>query len=205
MIDSVSRVVARMQAIEAMGRPSTPPPAVQTPPEATFAHVLQRLVTESAPMTPLSGAYPAFPAGQVGAPAGAAFVPPELAAHGNGRIPPEALVPIGQGEHRLWGPAAISFRAMATEAAAAGISLPVTDSYRSLERQYTMADQFGLYREGGLAAVPGTSDHGWGLAVDIELTPAAQQWMQANGPRFGFVADVPREPWHWTYRGNARA
>jgi LAS superfamily LD-carboxypeptidase LdcB len=59
----------------------------------------------------------------------------------------------------------------------------------------------GLYADGGLAAVPGTSNHGWGLAVDVDTDQAgAQQWMQANGHRFGFVEAVRREPWHWEFR-----
>jgi D-alanyl-D-alanine carboxypeptidase len=59
----------------------------------------------------------------------------------------------------------------------------------------------GLYANGGLGAVPGTSNHGWGVAVDADITnPATKAWLQANGHRFGFVEAVPREPWHWEFR-----
>jgi LAS superfamily LD-carboxypeptidase LdcB len=51
-----------------------------------------------------------------------------------------------------------------------------------------------------LAATPGTSNHGWGLSVDLDLDATAQAWMRQNGARYGFVEDVPREPWHWTFR-----
>ncbi|MCB0995990.1 MAG: D-alanyl-D-alanine carboxypeptidase family protein [Acidimicrobiales bacterium] len=202
MIEGVQRVVSRMQAIEAMGRPAPTIPTTSAAPEATFAGVLQTLLSET--NRPTLSSYPA--AGSTWATprsASTGFVPPELAAYGNGRIPADALVSIGQGEHRMWAPAALSFRSMASDAAAAGVQLRVSDSYRSLDRQYELADQLGLYRDGGLAAVPGTSEHGWGLSLDLDMDPATTAWMQANGPRYGFVADVPGEPWHWTYRGTA--
>ena len=59
----------------------------------------------------------------------------------------------------------------------------------------------GLYSEGGYGAVPGTSNHGWGLAVDADVTdPATLTWLRTNAHRFGFVEAVPREPWHWEFR-----
>jgi LAS superfamily LD-carboxypeptidase LdcB len=66
-------------------------------------------------------------------------------------------------------------------------------------------------RKPALAAVPGTSNHGWALAVDlcggIHIAGTPQwTWMTANAGRFGFVqpdwarpgAEKP-EPWHWEY------
>jgi hypothetical protein len=129
------------------------------------------------------------------------LVPPtELAAYGNGTIPASALAEIGVGDHRLWAPAASAFRQMRAAAAADGVDIGVTDSYRSLASQQRLAEQKGLYSEGGLAATPGTSNHGWGMALDLDLDDQGQAWMRANGTRFGFVEDVPREPWHWTFR-----
>ena len=126
--------------------------------------------------------------------------PAELAAFGNGRIPAEALTSIGVGNHRLWGPAARSFQRLLSDARAQGIDIGVTDSYRSYDSQVDLARRKGLYSNGGLAATPGTSNHGWGLSVDLDLNPTAQSWMRANADRYGFVEDVPREPWHWTFR-----
>lgn len=126
--------------------------------------------------------------------------PAELVAYGNGRIPPEALTPIGVGSHRLYGPAAEAFQQLLGDAAAAGIEIGVTDSYRTYESQVDLARRKGLYSQGGLAATPGTSNHGWGLSVDLDLNATAQAWMRQNGARYGFVEDVPREPWHWTFR-----
>lgn len=125
--------------------------------------------------------------------------PAELARYGNGRIPAEALTSIGGG-HRMYRPAAEAFNRMRADAQAQGVNIGVTDSYRSYDQQVDVARRKGIYGRGGLAAVPGRSNHGWGLSLDLRLDKKAQDWMRANGRRYGFVEDVPREPWHWTYR-----
>jgi hypothetical protein len=131
---------------------------------------------------------------------GAAILPAEMAGQRNGVLPDSLLEPIGQGDHRLARGAAVAFRKMAAAAQQEGISLRVSDSYRSLEEQHQLAGSLGLYREGGLAAMPGTSTHGWGLSVDIDVDPRTTAWLRANAARFGYAEDVAREPWHYTYR-----
>ncbi|WP_324277311.1 NlpC/P60 family protein [Blastococcus brunescens] len=81
----------------------------------------------------------------------------------NGLIPPSAMCPVGAGSHTLRCDAAAAYRAMsAAYAGAFGGPICITDSYR------TYASQVNLYgRKPALAAVPGTSNHGWGLAVDL--------------------------------------
>lgn len=118
----------------------------------------------------------------------------------NGRIPEAALQSIGGGE-RLAAPAAAGFLRLRAAAEAAGVSIGVNDSYRSYEEQVDVARRKGLYSEGGLAAEPGTSDHGRGLSVDLQLDAEALAWMRTHASRFGFAEDVPREPWHWTFGG----
>jgi LAS superfamily LD-carboxypeptidase LdcB len=81
------------------------------------------------------------------------------------------------------------------------VHIGVTDSYRSYAAQVDVARRKGLYSQGGLAARPGTSKHGWGVAVDLDLNNQAQQWMRQNAHNYGFSANVPREPWHWQYVG----
>src|SRR5690625_4623966 len=125
--------------------------------------------------------------------------PADLAHYGNGQIPEQALVPIDATGHRLWAPAAVQFQQLIAEASAQGITIGINDSYRTIERQHELVPRLGLYNEGGLAAVPGTSRHGWGLAVDLQLNGEAQAWMRDNAERFGFVEDTPREPWHWAF------
>ena len=91
------------------------------------------------------------------------------------------------------------FRSMAAAAKRDGIDIGVTDSYRSYDQQVDLAERKGLYSEGGLAAKPGTSNHGWGRSLDLDLDDQAQTWMRANAANYGFIEDTPREPWHWTY------
>jgi cell wall-associated NlpC family hydrolase len=127
----------------------------------------------------------------------------------NGLIPPSAMCPLEVAGHVLRCDAAAAYRAMGTAFAGAfGTPLCITDSYR------TYAAQVRLYGEKPeLAAVPGTSDHGWGLAVDLcggieRFGTAEYAWMVANAGRFGFLhpawadpGNGREEPWHWEYAG----
>ncbi len=127
----------------------------------------------------------------------------------NGLIPANALCSLGIGTHMLRCDAAAAFIAMsAAFAGAFGRPMCITDSYRSFAEQVT------LYGEKPqLAAVPGTSNHGWALAVDLcggiqHYGTAEYQWMVANAGRSGWIhptwADPGHgreEPWHWEYAG----
>ncbi len=126
-------------------------------------------------------------------------IPTSLAAYGNGRVPSSALQEVGATGHRLWEPAAKQLTRLIQDARRAGVDIGITDSYRSYEAQVDVARRKGLYSQGGLAAVPGTSDHGWGMAVDLDLDSQAQAWMRAHGAEYGFHEDTPREPWHWGF------
>jgi D-alanyl-D-alanine carboxypeptidase len=127
-------------------------------------------------------------------------VPVELAKYGNGRIPESALQPVGATGQRLWAPAATSLDALMRAARQDGVNIGITDSYRPYAEQVDLAKRKGLYASGGLAAKPGTSDHGWGMAVDLDLDSKAQAWMRQHAKSFGFAETTPREPWHWAYR-----
>ncbi len=68
---------------------------------------------------------------------------------------------------------------------------------------------------GAVAAVPGTSKHGTGTAIDVPELPcdygygtAEYRWLLANGPRFGWVQPSwarengsSPEYWHYEYVG----
>lgn len=126
--------------------------------------------------------------------------------HQNGRIPAKALKALGQGSHRLEAAAADAWVAMRAAAAAEGISLSLTDSYRSYDAQVAVRKKKGHQVA---TATPGTSVHGWGKAVDANVNdPKTLAWLRANGERFGWVnpAWAQRkgkswEPWHWEYAG----
>jgi D-alanyl-D-alanine carboxypeptidase len=124
----------------------------------------------------------------------------DLSKYKNGRIPASALMSVGVGEHRLAAPAAQNLIQLRTAAAKVGVTIGVNDSYRSYDEQVQMAKEKGIYGKGGLAAVPGTSDHGLGIAVDLQLDAKAQTWMKQNAKQYGFVNNVAGEPWHWTYK-----
>ena len=53
------------------------------------------------------------------------------------------------------------------------------------------------------AATPGTSNHGEGISIDVH-PGAIQKWLKRNAGRFGWVNDVPSEPWHWSYKNPNR-
>ena len=87
-----------------------------------------------------------------------------------------------------------------------GEPIGLTDSFRSYASQVSTRAA-----KPGLAAVPGTSNHGWGLAIDL-TSPASNpgsaqyKWLRANAPLYGW--DNPPwarsngskpEPWHFEY------
>lgn len=125
--------------------------------------------------------------------------------HENGRIPTNLLADIGGG-HRLETAAADAWKRMVSAAAADGIRLGITDSYRSYDAQVDVRRRKG---DQVATATPGTSVHGWGHAVDANVNdPQTLAWLRANGPRFGWVnpewaqrEGKSYEPWHWEFQG----
>ena len=124
----------------------------------------------------------------------------------NGEIPASALAPIGGG-HALRPDAAAAFLEMsAAHRRRFGRPIGVTDSYRSLAGQIDVAR-----RKPGLAAEPGTSRHGWGLAVDLVTggwDGTTMRWLEGNAARYGWThpewarrdGSKP-EHWHWEFVG----
>lgn len=120
----------------------------------------------------------------------------------NGRLDTSTLKSIGNG-HMLRQDAADAYLRMVEAARADGITWSITDSYRTYAQQVDCVRRKGLYSQGGLCARPGTSNHGWALAVDLggganNYGTPQNNWLQANAGRFGFRT-IPREPWHWQY------
>lgn len=217
-ITSASGVAARIQELRALfasTRAVAPGPSAsptgRTAPVTGFDPFGEayQAALRSAGVAPAATTPPGGPA--VGAPGltgpstavglGGMPVPVSLQRHGNGRLPAAELTPIGQDNHRLYGPAASTYTAMRDAAAREGIALRITDSYRDYAQQVDLAARKGLFSNGGLAAVPGTSNHGWGMAIDANVNdPRTLAWMRTNAGRFGWVGQIEREPWHWEYR-----
>lgn len=140
-----------------------------------------------------------------------------------GELTSDLLKTIEKG--RLHHCAADAYEAMDEAANAAGIDLSPTssaDTYRSLEMQeygffqrYTdkpnkrlMKQKPRIYKgrawylRKGMApmAVPGTSNHNLGIAVDIANASGKRlEWMLANAHKYGFSWEVQSEPWHLRY------
>ncbi|HEY0345449.1 MAG TPA: M15 family metallopeptidase [Solirubrobacteraceae bacterium] len=105
---------------------------------------------------------------------------------------------------RLWPEAALTWNAMRAQFIAAGGD---ADHFRpggGVSSARTVAQQRVLRaHQPPPAAVPGTSNHGWGIAVDIPF-PKAQAWILRNGERYGWSHDEGArvgEIWHYRYVG----
>ncbi|MFF3064640.1 M15 family metallopeptidase [Oerskovia sp. NPDC057915] len=130
------------------------------------------------------------------------------AQYANGQLPDSALCPLAFAPGQsLRCDAAEQLEALAAEYQKAfGKPLRITDSYRSYDDQVAVkaAKPF-------LAAVPGTSQHGWGLAIDVGSPvstgkSAEYLWMRLHAPDYGW--DNPTwarpdgrkpEPWHFEF------
>lgn len=126
--------------------------------------------------------------------------------YANGQIPTSALASVAG--VLLHPEAASSMTRLRTAyASALGTTLGITEGYRDLARQQYLYNEYKAGR-GNLAAVPGTSNHGWATAVDFSFpitvagTPG-HNWLKANSRAYGWwwaggtFSQV--EPWHWEY------
>ncbi|MCB1287262.1 MAG: M15 family metallopeptidase [Mycobacterium sp.] len=88
-----------------------------------------------------------------------------------------------------------------TAAAADGVAMTITSGWRSAQFQQQLLDD-AVATYGSLAAArqyvqtPEGSRHVLGQAVDIG-GPAADQWLMANGARYGLCRTYANEPWHF--------
>jgi D-alanyl-D-alanine carboxypeptidase len=184
----IADIQSRILALQGQQAATTTARArTQAPGQATFASHLQSAVAST------GASDKAYKLNSKG-------VPEDLVAYGNGKIPPEALGQVGSTRHKLWAPAAEKLNQMIEDAKRDGVKIGITDSYRPYAEQVDLARRKGLYSQGGLAAKPGTSEHGWGMATDLDLNSEALSWMRKNAKNYGFVENVPRESWHWAFR-----
>lgn len=117
--------------------------------------------------------------------------------------------------------------------AAAGFHMVVVEAYRTEDEQQTLMEQkvHSYVSEGypkfiakGIAknwvAVPGTSEHQLGIAVDInpdyeKSGREVYEWLSINAHEYGFICRYPEdkvkitgiqnEPWHYRYVGESAA
>lgn len=126
----------------------------------------------------------------------------------NGALPTSSLcAATADGSQVLRCDAAVAFRLMgAAYEEALGTELCITDSYRSIGGQERV-----FKTKPGLAALPGTSNHGWGIAVDLcggieRFGTPQHNWLSSHGSTYGWVhpdwaaanGSKP-EPWHFEF------
>ena len=128
--------------------------------------------------------------------------------YGNGQIPSSVLCGLGWApSEQLRCDAAASLEDLNSAFRASfGRNLDLTDGYRSYPEQVSVAAS-----KGALAAAPGTSNHGWGQAVDLSggiesFGSAEHSWMVANAGKYGWklpfwaqAGGSKPEAWHWEY------
>jgi LAS superfamily LD-carboxypeptidase LdcB len=127
--------------------------------------------------------------------------------YGNGQIPSSILCGLSFSGERLRCDAAMALEDLnGAFRATFGHGLDVVDGYRSYADQVAVAAS-----RGALAAVPGTSNHGWGQAIDLSggiesFGSAEYSWMSAHAGEYGWKHPGWAEPggskpeaWHWEY------
>ncbi len=126
-------------------------------------------------------------------------------------------------------PAAVAYRKMSADAAAAGVRLTVISGFRSVADQndlfFRVKEQRNqaVSKRAEVSAPPGHSEHHTGYAVDIgdstrsdtnlsqsfENTPAFA-WLSEHAAQYSFeisftkgnIQGVSYEPWHWRFVGD---
>ena len=155
-------------------------------------------------------------------------LPKELASMKDetGKLTPEMLTTSVNGA-KFWRWAGIAFNQMFNDAEKAGLKLQNIGDYRSYEQQLAMFKDRYSTTDGGRkpqvtrtwdgktwylkpkmspSSSPGRSNHGLGLAIDLNVTKAeVLNWLCENAPKYGFYlqSDDPKSPefenWHWQY------
>lgn len=87
-----------------------------------------------------------------------------------------------------------------------GSNLTINEAYRDCATQIRYRKELG---EKAAPAPPCISNHGWGLAADIEVGEfgsSTYNWLKANAHKYGYVHPAWAEPgrrnpeqWHWEY------
>jgi len=127
----------------------------------------------------------------------------------NGQLNTDELCQLWGADNYLRADAALVFAEMNAQFKAKfGRDLCIAEGYRSYANQVRIRALRGY-----MAASPGTSMHGWGLAIDFcsgDDSGAPKAWLDANAAAFNFVNPEwakyrKYEPWHWEYKPGVSA
>jgi LAS superfamily LD-carboxypeptidase LdcB len=151
----------------------------------------------------------------------------------------EATLVIAENNYQVDANCVDALLQMLTDCRAEGLNAQITSAYRSHDHQVRLFERkvnyyigLGYSKEqaekkaGTSVAVPGTSEHELGLAVDLvdanywvldekQANTAAQKWLMEHCWEYGFILRYPSgksdstgiiyEPWHYRYVGTALA
>jgi hypothetical protein len=123
-----------------------------------------------------------------------------------------------QGSYQLCSTVANKMIEMIAAAAKDGVTLTLASAYRPIETQIALrkkncgTSDYAIYSMPARdcspqTAIPGTSNHEKGIAVDIQEArstgSAAYNWLVKNAATYGFYNDLnaTKEPWHWSTTG----
>ena len=128
--------------------------------------------------------------------------------HSNGEIPDSDLQTLSfSPESKMNKQAAAAMEEMnKAYKADNGSNLLINEAYRDCATQIRYARELGAV---AAPAPPCRSNHGWGLAADIEVGAfgsSTYNWLKANAHKYGYVHPAWAEPggsnpeqWHWEY------
>jgi hypothetical protein len=132
----------------------------------------------------------------------------------NGQLAGSALVDVSG--CAVYARVAPSLYRMLADAAADGVTIRGLSCYRDYAGQVQAREYWCGQGSCGRAAVPGTSNHGWGKAVDFtganntfDFRSPGFAWLAANAWRYGWIhpdwaaeGQPTDEPWHWEWVGD---
>lgn len=126
-------------------------------------------------------------------------------AYANGRLPADVLATVSGTGQQIFASLVPQTDAMRRDFKAHfGKDLRVTDGYRDIDAQIRVKKAKGF-----LAATPGKSNHGLGVAIDFgsgveRFGTPEYLWMKQNAPKYGWThpswaepTGYKPEPWHW--------
>ena len=128
--------------------------------------------------------------------------------YSNGKIPLSALmqIPWAPGQYARADAVGALISLNDAYKAKFGTDIAITDSYRSYAEQVATKAA-----KGHMAATPGFSNHGWGLALDLGgginvFGSPEHEWMYQMAPSYGWVnptwaqpGNGKEEPWHFEF------
>lgn len=134
----------------------------------------------------------------------------------NGYIPTSALSSIPwRSDLLLRADATNALVAMnAAHRAARSSDIGLSDAYRTYAKQVEARNYWCAQGNCGNAAEPGTSNHGWALAIDVAVgihdwNAPLYVWLKANAGAYGWTHPSWAEPsgahpeaWHWEFTGS---